>query len=314
MRALVTGGAGFIGSHLVDRLVSKGDEVIVVDNLSSGVIGFIQGHIDSGNVDFHQIDLKDLDSLKPLMQGVEMVYHLAANPDIRLGTRITDTDLKEGTIATYNVLESMRLAGVEKIAFASSSVVYGENAPMPTPENHGPCLPISLYGASKQAGEGLIGAWVGTFGLQAWIFRFANIIGERGTHGVIFDFIHKLKADPSRLEVLGNGLQEKSYMEVGDCVDAILHVIKNTDDRINLYNLGSNDTCSVRKIAAIVVRETGCHDASIEYTGGDRGWAGDIPKAMLSIKRMKELGFNVNYDSEEAVAHTARVLIKEIMG
>ena len=243
-----------------------------------------------------------------------MVYHLAANPDIRLGTRITDTDLKEGTIATYNVLESMRLANVPKIAFASSSVVYGENAPMPTPENHGPCLPISLYGASKQAGEGLIGSWVGTFGLQAWIFSFANIIGERGTHGVIFDFIHKLKADPSRLEVLGNGLQEKSYMEVGDCVDAILHVIESTNEPINLYNLGSNDTCSVRNIAAIVVRETGCEDASIEYTGGDRGWAGDIPKAMLAINRLTDLGFKVNYDSEEAVAHTARVLIKEIMG
>ena len=314
MRALVTGGAGFIGSHLVDRLVSRGDEVLVVDNLSSGVLEFIQGHIDSGAVDFHQVDLKDLESLKPLLNGIDMVYHLAANPDIRLGTRITDTDLKEGTIATYNVLESMRLANVEKIAFASSSVVYGENAPMPTPENHGPCLPISLYGASKQAGEGLIGSWVGTFGLQAWIFRFANIIGERGTHGVIFDFIHKLKADSSRLEVLGNGLQEKSYMEVGDCVDAILHVIDNTDDRINLYNLGSNDTCSVRNIAAIVVREAGCEGANIEYTGGDRGWAGDIPKAMLAINRLKELGFKVNYDSEEAVAHTARVLIQEIMG
>lgn len=314
MRALVTGGAGFIGSHLVDRLVGQGDEVIVVDNLSSGVIEFIQSHIDSGAVIFHNIDLKDLDSLKPIMAGVEMVYHLAANPDIRLGTRITDTDLNEGTIVTYNVLEAMRLAEVGKIAFASSSVVYGEDAPMPTPENHGPCLPISLYGASKQAGEGLIGSWVGTFGLQAWIFRFANIIGERGTHGVIFDFIHKLKADPSRLEVLGNGLQEKSYMEVGDCVDAILHVIDNTNERINLYNLGSNDTCSVRNIAAIVVRETKCDGASIEYTGGDRGWAGDIPKAMLAINRLKELGFKVNYDSEEAVAYTARVLIKEIMG
>ena len=314
MRALVTGGAGFIGSHLVDRLVGQGDEVIVVDNLSSGVIEFIQSHIDSGAVIFHNIDLKDLDSLTPIMAGVEMVYHLAANPDIRLGTRITDTDLKEGTIVTYNVLEAMRLADVGKIAFASSSVVYGEDAPMPTPENHGPCLPISLYGASKQAGEGLIGSWVGTFGLQAWIFRFANIIGERGTHGVIFDFIHKLKADPSRLEVLGNGLQEKSYMEVGDCVDAILHVIDNTSERINLYNLGSNDTCSVRNIAAIVVRETKCDGASIEYTGGDRGWAGDIPKAMLAINRLKELGFKVNYDSEEAVAYTARVLIKEIMG
>ena len=314
MRALVTGGAGFIGSHLIDRLVARGDKVSVVDNLSSGVIEFIQGHIDSGAVIFHNADLKNLDGLVPLMEGIDMVYHLAANPDIRLGTKITDTDLNEGTIATYNVLEAMRLSGVGKIAFASSSVVYGEDAPMPTPENHGPCLPISLYGASKQAGEGLIGSWVGTFGLQAWIFRFANIIGERGTHGVIFDFIHKLKADPSRLEVLGNGLQEKSYMEVGDCVDAILHVIQNTDDKINLYNLGSNDTCSVRNIAAIVVRETGCHDANIEYTGGDRGWAGDIPKAMLAINRLKQLGFKVNYDSEEAVAHTTRVLIKEIMG
>jgi len=314
MRALVTGGAGFIGSHLVDRLVARGDEVVVADNLSSGVIEFIQEHIDSGAVVFQNVELKDLDALKPIMVGIDMVYHLAANPDIRLGTRITDTDLKEGTIVTYNVLESMRLAGVEKIAFASSSVVYGEGAPMPTPENHGPCLPISLYGASKQAGEGLIGAWVGTFGLQAWIFRFANIIGERGTHGVIFDFIHKLKADPSRLEVLGDGLQEKSYMEVGDCVDAIIHVIENTNERMNLYNLGSHDTCSVRNIAAIVVRETGCDNASIEYTGGDRGWAGDIPKAMLAINRLEKLGFKVNYDSEEAVAHTTRVLIEEIMG
>lgn len=314
MRALVTGGAGFIGSHLVDRLVARGDKVLVVDNLSSGVLDFIKDHIENGNVEFSNTDLKDLDALKPLMHGVDIVYHLAANPDIRLGTRITDTDLNEGTIATYNVLESMRLAGVKKIAFASSSVVYGEDAPMPTPEDHGPCLPISLYGASKQAGEGLIGAWVGTFGLQAWIFRFANIIGERGTHGVIFDFIHKLKKDPSRLEVLGNGLQEKSYMEVGDCVDAMLHVISNTNESINLYNLGSNDTCSVRNIAAIVVKETGCTEASIEYTGGDRGWAGDIPKAMLAINRLIDLGFKVNYDSEEAVAHTARVLIQEIMG
>ena len=314
MRALVTGGAGFIGSHLVDRLVARGYDVSVADNLSSGVLQFIQGHIDTGAVSFHNIDLKDLESLKPVMEGIDMVFHLAANPDIRLGTRITDTDLKEGTIVTYNVLEAMRLAGVEKIAFASSSVVYGEDAPMPTPENHGPCIPISLYGASKQAGEGLIGSWVGTFGLQAWIFRFANIIGERGTHGVIFDFIHKLKADPNRLEVLGNGLQEKSYMEVGDCVDAILHVVDKTDDRLNLYNLGSSDTCSVRNIAAIVIRETGCEGASIDYTGGDRGWAGDIPKAMLAINRLEDLGFTVNYDSEEAVAHTTRVLIEEIMG
>ena len=313
MRALVTGGAGFIGSHLVDRLVARGDEVIVVDDLSSGVIGFIQDHIDSGNITFHQVDITDIESLKPTMTGVDMVFHLAANPDIRLGTRVTDTDLRQGTIATYNLLEAMRLSDVKKIAFASSSVVYGEDAPMPTPEDHGPCMPISLYGASKQAGEGLISSWVGTFGFQAWVFRFANIIGERGTHGVIFDFIHELKADPTRLEVLGNGRQEKSYMEVGECADAILHVISNTNDSLNLCNLGSNDTCSVTRIAEIVIAATGNVGAVIEYTGGDRGWAGDIPKARLSIDRMKSLGFDINYDSDDAVRHTAEVLIKEIM-
>ncbi|MCS5525977.1 MAG: NAD-dependent epimerase/dehydratase family protein [Candidatus Poseidoniaceae archaeon] len=313
MRALVTGGAGFIGSHLVDRLVARGDEVVVVDDLSSGVIGFIQDHIDSGKITFHQVDITDIESLKPTMSGVDMVFHLAANPDIRLGTRVTDTDLRQGTIATYNLLEAMRLSDVKKIAFASSSVVYGEDAPMPTPEDHGPCMPISLYGASKQAGEGLISSWVGTFGFQAWVFRFANIIGERGTHGVIFDFIHKLKADPTRLEVLGNGRQEKSYMEVGECADAILHVISKTNESLNLCNLGSNDTCSVTRIAEIVIEATGNAGAAIEYTGGDRGWAGDIPKARLSIDRMKSLGFDINYDSDDAVRLTAEVLIKEIM-
>jgi UDP-glucose 4-epimerase len=312
MRALVTGGAGFIGSHLIDRLVSRGDTVVVIDNLSSGNLDFIQNHIDSGKVSLVRGDITNYQDVLSAMSGIECVFHLAANPDIRLGTKITDTDLKQGTIATYNIVEAMRIEGVNKIAFASSSVVYGEDAPMPTPENHGPCLPISLYGASKQAGEGLISSWVGTFGLQAWIFRFANIIGTRGTHGVIFDFIHKLKADPSRLEVLGNGLQEKSYMEVGDCVDGILHVMANSNDSVNLFNLGSHDTASVKRIAEIVVEETGCTGASIEYTGGDRGWAGDIPRAMLAIDKMLEIGFDVNYNSEEAIRHTARALIEEI--
>ena len=312
MRALVTGGAGFIGSHLIDRLVSRGDTVVVLDNLSSGNLDFIQNHIDSGKVSLIRGDVTNYQDVVSAMKGIECVFHLAANPDIRLGTKITDTDLKQGTIATYNVVEAMRINGVKKIAFASSSVVYGEDAPMPTPENHGPCLPISLYGASKQAGEGLISSWVGTFAIQAWIFRFANIIGTRGTHGVIFDFIHKLKADPSRLEVLGNGLQEKSYMEVGDCVDGILHVMKNTDKQLNLYNLGSHDTASVKRIAEIVVEETGCEGASIEYTGGDRGWAGDVPRAMLAIDKMLAIGFNVNYNSEDSIRHTARALIEEI--
>ena len=312
MRALVTGGAGFIGSHLIDRLVSRGDKVVVLDNLSSGKVEFIQSHIDSESVVLVEGDITNFDDVYGAMDGIDCVFHLAANPDIRLGTKITDTDLKQGTIATYNIVESMRRCDVKKIVFASSSVVYGENAPMPTPENHGPCMPISLYGASKQAGEGLISSWVGTFGLQAWVFRFANIIGNRGTHGVIFDFIHKLKADPSRLEVLGNGLQEKSYMEVGDCVDGILHVMENSHDNLNLFNLGSHDTASVTRIAEIVIEETNCLDASIEYTGGDRGWAGDIPRAMLGINKMLSTGYDVRYNSEDAIRHTAKCLIEEI--
>ena len=312
MRALVTGGAGFIGSHLIDRLVARGDTVVALDNLSSGKLEFIQPHLDAGTVTHIQGDITHFADVLDAMDGIDCVFHLAANPDIRLGTRITDTDLKQGTLATYNIVEAMRRCDVKKIAFASSSVVYGEDAPLPTPENHGPCMPISLYGASKQAGEGLISSWVGTFGLQAWIFRFANIIGTRGTHGVIFDFIHKLKADPTRLEVLGNGLQEKSYMEVEDCVDGILHVMQRTDEPLNLFNLGSHDTASVRRIAEIVVEETGCNNATIEYTGGDRGWAGDIPRAMLGIDKMMSTGYDVRFNSEAAIRHTAKALIQEI--
>ena len=310
MVILVTGGAGFVGSHLVDRLVEDGQTVRVFDNFSSGREDFLEHHGDT--IQTIVGDLLDLDAVKSAMKGVEMVYHLAANPDIRLGTQVTDTDLKQGTVATYNVLEAMRLEGTKRIAFASSSVVYGEAEVMPTPEDYGPLFPISLYGASKLASEALITSWVGTFGLQAWIFRFANIVGSRGTHGVIFDFIHKLHRDSNRLEVLGNGLQEKSYMEVIDCASAMMHVVKNTENQINCYNLGTKDTCSVRRIAEIVLEETGCKDASIDYTGGDRGWAGDVPRAMLDAQRLFELGFTPSHDSEDAVRLTARVLVEEI--
>ena len=310
MRVLVTGGAGFIGSHLVDRLVERGDDVVVFDNLSSGHPEFLAHH--GEKVSLVRGDLLNLEEVKGAMDGIDMVFHLAANPDIRLGTRITDTDLKQGTVATYNVLEAMRLADVKKIAFASSSVVYGEADEMPTPENYGPLLPISLYGASKLGSEALITSWVGTFGLQAWLFRFAHIVGARGTHGVIFDFIHKLKADNSRLEVLGNGRQEKSYLEVLDCARAMVHLTEVCDAPVNVHNLGTHDTCSVRRIAEIVVESTGFSDVSIEYTGGDRGWAGDVPKTMLDPAKLFATGFTPNYDSEAAIRHTALTLIEEI--
>ena len=309
---LVTGGAGFIGSHLVDALVEAGQKVRVLVNFSSGKVEFLSHREDSEGVEIFRADLLDMDAVKKSMQGVEMVHHLAANPDIRLGTEVTDTDLKQGTLATYNVLEAMRMEGVSRISFSSSTAIYGEAEQMPTPETYGPVMPISLYGASKLGSEALITAWAGTFGADAWIHRFANIVGPRGTHGVIFDFIHKLKRDPSRLEVLGNGMQEKSYMSAEDCVKAMIHLIGHCEKKVNLYNLGTGDTCSVRRIAEIVVEESGLEGVSIEYTGGDRGWAGDVPKTSLEVSRLLETGFKPNLASEEAIRHTARALISEI--
>ncbi|MEE3270088.1 MAG: NAD-dependent epimerase/dehydratase family protein [Candidatus Thermoplasmatota archaeon] len=308
----VTGGAGFIGSHLVDRLVSEGKSVKVLDNFSSGRMEFLSHHEGSGIVEVVKADLLDPEAVRRAMCGVDVVHHMAANPDIRLGTTVTDTDLKQGTVATYNVLEAMRLEDVGEISFSSSSAVYGEADIMPTPETYGPIKPISLYGASKLASEALITAWCGTFGAKSWIHRFANIVGPRGTHGVIYDFIHKLKSNPSRLEVLGDGMQEKSYMSAHDCVQAMVHLIDNTDSDVNLYNLGTGDTCSVRRIAEIVVEESGLEGVSIEYTGGDRGWAGDVPKTSLDVESLFSTGFRPEMKSEAAIRHTASALISEI--
>ena len=309
---LVTGGAGFIGSHLVDALVSRGINVRVFDNFSSGREEFLSHHQGTGNVEVVRGDLLNIDEVQSAMSGIEMVHHLAANPDIRLGTEVTDTDLKQGTLATYNVLESMRKVGVNKISFSSSSAIYGEAEEMPTPETYGPVMPISLYGASKLGSEALITAWAGTFGANAWIHRFANIVGPRGTHGVIFDFIHKLKRDPRRLEVLGDGNQEKSYMSAEDCVQSMLHVIGLDEEGTALNNLGTGDTCSVSRIAEIVIEESGLEGVSIDYTGGKRGWAGDVPKTYLDVTKLLGSGFEPTAMSEQAVRDTARVLISEI--
>ena len=306
---LVTGGAGFIGSHLVDALVDQGKKVRVIDNFSSGREEFLAHHEGGGAVEVCRGDLLDRESVIAAMEGIETVHHLAANPDIRLGTEVTDTDLKQGTVATYNVLEAMRASGVGRISFASSSAVYGEAGVMPTPEDYGP---ISLYGASKLASEALITAWAGTFGAQGFIHRFANIVGPRGTHGVIFDFIHKLKRDPSRLEVLGDGNQEKSYMSAHDCVQSMIHVISLGDEGTVLNNLGTGDTCSVSRIAEIVIEESGLEGVSIDYTGGKRGWAGDVPKTYLDVTKLLGSGFEPTAMSEQAVRDTARVLISEI--
>ncbi|MEC7708573.1 MAG: NAD-dependent epimerase/dehydratase family protein [Candidatus Thermoplasmatota archaeon] len=309
---LVTGGAGFIGSHLVDSLVGIGEKVRIIDNFSSGKAEFLSHHQGSDSVEIIRADLLDRAAVESSMEGVSTVHHMAANPDIRLGTEVTDTDLNQGTVATYNVLEAMRISGVKRISFASSSVVYGEANLMPTPEDYGPLLPISLYGASELASEALITAWVGTFGAQGYIHRFANIVGPRGTHGVIFDFIHKLKRDPARLEVLGDGRQEKSYLSARDCVRSMMHLIENSHEEINLHNLGTGDTCSVSRIAEIVVEESGLQGVSIEFTGGERGWAGDVPKSYLDVSKLLSTGFVPEGGSEDAIRATAKALISEI--
>ena len=312
MKAFVTGGAGFIGSHLIDKLIKKGDEVTVFDNLSSGKKEFIEKHLNNDNFNFIKGELLDLDKVKKEIKGHDVVFHLAANPHVRLGEKMTRLDLEQGPIATYNVLESMRKNDIKKIVFSSSSVVYGETDVDVIPENYGPLRPISLYGAAKLGAEGLITSFCGTFDFQAWIYRFANVVGSRGTHGVIVDFINKLRKNPEELEILGNGKQRKPYLYVTECVDGILHGFKNSNDQINIFNLGCDTNTSVTRIAEIVTSEMNLKDVEFNYTGGKRGWKGDVPKFQLGVEKINNLGWKAEYDSDEAVKKTARDLLEEL--
>jgi UDP-glucose 4-epimerase len=307
---LVTGGAGFIGSHLIDRIIGN-HNVTVYDNLSSGKKEFISAHFDKKNFSFIEADLLDLGNLKNAMKNQDAVFHFAANADIVLGSEKTDTDLKQGTIATYNVLESMRLNDVKNIVFPSSCTVYGETKVTPIPENYGPMIPISLYGASKIASEGLITAYCSMFDMNAWFFRFANIVGSRSTHGVILDFINKLKNNPDELEILGDGKQTKSYLYIDDCLDAMLFAVEKTNDKVNIFNLGCEDWINVDRIAEIVVEEMNLKNVKFRYTGGTRGWKGDIPRIMLSVEKIEKLGWKPKYNSENAVRMTIKSLVKE---
>jgi len=307
---LITGGAGFIGSHLVDRLI-KNHNVTVYDNLSSGKKEFISRHFDNKNFSFIEDDLLDLENLKKDMKNQDAVFHFAANANIVLGSEKTDTDLKQGTIVTYNVLESMRINNVKNIVFPSSCTVYGETKVTPIPENYGPMTPVSLYGASKLASEGLITAYCSMFDMNACVFRFANIVGSRSTHGVILDFINKLRNNPDELEILGDGKQTKSYLHINDCLDAILFAVEKINDKVNIFNLGCEDWINVDRIAEIVVEEMGLKNVKFKYTGGSRGWKGDIPRIMLSIRKIEKLGWKPRYNSEKAVRMTIKSLIKE---
>jgi len=301
MRALVTGGAGFIGSHLVDKLLADGNYVIVYNKLSSGSIERVSHNF--GNPRFRLIgsDLLDLENVKKAVRGCDIVFHMASNPDISKGMTQTDLDLKLGLLTLYNVLESMRLVGVKKIFFPSGSGVYGDVSTTPTDECFGPLLPVSLYGASKLACEGLISAFCHMFDMQAWIARLANIVGTRQTHGVVLDFIRKLRQNPNELEILGDGTQSKSYVHISDCLKAIMFIITRSKDRVNVFNVASSDYLDVTSIARIVIEEMGLGNVRLRYTGGNRGWKGDVPKVRMDVSKINALGWKCSMTSAEAV-------------
>ncbi len=309
-RYFVTGGAGFIGSHLVDRLVERGG-VTVYDNLSSGRREFLEHHLDRGDFNFIEADLLDFDTLKEAIGGHDMVFHLAANPDVRAGITATDLDLKAGTIASYNVLEAMRWNKIKRLVFTSSSTVYGDAGITPVAEDYGPLEPISLYGASKLGGEGLISAFCHLFGMRGWIFRLANIIGPRLTHGVIFNFINRLKENPGQLEILGDGRQQKPYLHVDDCLDGMLLAMEKSGEPLNVFNLGPASSTSVVAIAGVVVAAMGLKGVAFSYAGGDRGWAGDVPQVRFDAGAMSRLGWKPRYSSDQAVERTVRELLGE---
>ncbi len=301
---LVTGGAGFIGSHVVDAFINNGFDVRVIDNLSYGNPNFI-----NENAEFIKGDLRNFDDVLKAMNGVEEVWHLAANPDVRVSSMKPDEVYSNNVLATWNVLKAMKDIGVERLVFTSTSTVYGEAKRIPTPEE-AQLNPISIYGASKVAGEAMIMAFSHTYGIKSWIFRFANVIGRRSRHGVIYDFIVKLNKNPNELEILGDGEQNKSYIYIEDCISAMFHALKHSDESVNVFNIGSEDQIKVRRIAEIVCEELGV-EPKFRFTGGDRGWKGDVPVMLLSIEKLKSLGWKPRYNSEEAVRKAVRDLLDE---
>lgn len=307
MHYLITGCAGFIGSNLVDRLISMGHKVTGVDNFSTGQRRFLDGAFKNPAFHFFEGDILNLPKLSEWFRGGDCVIHLAANADVRFGTDHPRRDLEQNTIATYNVLEAMRANGIKKIAFSSTGSVYGESPVVPTPEDGPFPVQTSLYGASKAAGEGLISAYCEGFGFQACIFRFVSILGERYTHGHVFDFYQKLKADPTRLPVLGNGKQRKSYLYVQDCIDAILLAMDKAPDKVNIFNLGVDGYCEVNDSIGWICAELGVTPA-MDYSGGDRGWIGDNPFIFLDTKRIQSLGWKPKFGIQQGVIKTVQYL------
>jgi UDP-glucose 4-epimerase len=303
MKYFVTGGAGFIGSNLVDRLLSQGHEVTVFDNFSTGIPEYLENAKTNSGFKLIKGDLLDQESLSCAMSGCDFVFHLAANADVRFGTEHPTKDLHQNTNATSNVLEAMRMNSIDKIAFSSTGSVYGETKVIPTPEDAPFPVQTSLYGASKLAGEGLIEAYCEGFGFQAWIFRFVSILGERYPHGHIFDFYQQLRDHPEKLEILGNGHQKKSYLYVQDCIDAIFTAIQKSPERINIFNLGTDEYCEVNDSIHWICTHLGL-DPEINYSGGDRGWIGDNPFILLDCTKIRSLGWKPKYTIKEGIIRT----------
>lgn len=305
---LVTGGAGFIGSHIVDALVSSGAKVTVLDNLRTGFREFVNR---DPAVELVEGDLLDQAVVDRVTEGQDFVFHMAANADVRDGLLHPRRDIEQNIIATQNLLEGMRKHGVRRIAFASSGAVYGEAEQLPTPENAPFPVQTSLYGASKVAAEGLLTAYAWGYSFETWIFRFVSMLGPRYTHGHIFDFYRKLRADPTLLEVLGDGRQQKSYLHVQDCVAAMFLAIASSAarDRIHVYNIGHEDWIAVDDSVAIICRELGV-SPEIRHTGGSRGWIGDAPKILLDTSKLRALGWAPSRSLQESIVETLRFLIE----
>jgi len=306
-RYFVTGGAGFIGSNLVDRLLADGHAVTAYDNLSTGQAKFLDAAKGKPAFKLVEGDLLDEKKLGDSMKGHDFVFHLAANADVRFGTQHPRKDLEQNTIATYNVLEAMRASAVKSIGFSSTGSIYGEATIFPTPEDAPFPIQTSLYGASKLAGEGLIQAYVTGFGFKAFIFRFVSILGERYSHGHVYDFYKQLTAHPDHIDVLGNGKQRKSYLYVQDCVDAILAVIGKAPEAVNVYNLGTDEYCEVNDSISWISQKLGVNPHR-RYTGGDRGWIGDSPFIFLDTKKVRSLGWKPKLTIRQGVEKTVDYL------
>ena len=310
MKILVTGGAGFIGSHLCDQLIARGHQLAVVDDFSLGLPENIEHLKANENFHFYREDLNNLVEMRRIYasEKPEMVFHLAANSDIQKGGVDPTVDYRKTFLTTFNTLQMLKDYNVKKFFFASTSAIYGETYDVLN-EDYGPLKPVSNYGAGKLASEAFISAFSSTYGIQTWITRFPNVVGERFTHGVIYDFIKKLRNNPEELEVLGNGEQCKPYVYVKDLIEAILYVIDHASERYNVYMIGSDSRTKVKEIAAMVIEEMGLN-AKIRYTGGDRGWVGDVPEFRYDLTKINKLGWTAPHNSNESV----RLAIQKALG